>query len=297
MDIRSRRMCWLLAGVGALHGWFRGCCVMAERVAWFRGLGLPARSESLPWILALVFGAALFLGGWLYLRRPPHERGSLLAASACIVACTLAFACGPAALVLIMGHPPTALRLALESIAETLAIVVPAMPSAMLLVYLATQGPSPRPGSLLAGADRGLCALAAIAATSFLPWWRAPRGVEMAPLLVLAALPALAISLHALVLLRRACAIGATFAQAAPSPPEQPVFSCDLGVGFGERCLTTSTLPSYRNDARSRFAICQGSPETAEREARRLAVLSALVFAAASIHAISLHAMRAALAH
>ena len=90
MDSLSRRVPWALAIVGGLHGWFAGY----RSPTWHRFSWQPER-EALPWLLALVFSAVFFLGGWLYFRKPRHERGSMWWAGAWILLSCAALGFGP----------------------------------------------------------------------------------------------------------------------------------------------------------------------------------------------------------
>jgi hypothetical protein len=159
----------------------------------------------------------------------------------------------------------------------------------MLIVYAATHGPTPREGSVLAGADRAEHALALLGALVLLPWYNTPRPADMAWRIAAMALPAVAIGLHAVTLLRRATMIGHAFASASPCDAREPVsMDCDVGIGLEWRALAFGPAPAYRVGARTSLARCHGSPQEGAGAARRVVCWSLLVASAAVVHALIL---------
>src|SRR5262245_54691409 len=127
MDPLSRRVPWALAILGGLHGWFAGY----RSPIWRQGYGWEPKREALPWLLALVFSAVFFLGGWLYFRKPRHARGSMWWAGAWILLSCAVLGFGPGAIPFVMGFPLVGLTFGLEIMCLALVVALQALPSAM----------------------------------------------------------------------------------------------------------------------------------------------------------------------
>ncbi|MFT3776253.1 MAG: hypothetical protein QM820_63725 [Minicystis sp.] len=238
--------------------------------------------------VALAFAAALFVAGWISADRLRHERRPLRAAAVRILVACLAFGLAPMAIVSLMsGATPSALRMTDEALPTLLSIVCASMPPALLLVHAAAPRSAPRGGSLLADIDRAEEALAVLAAVLLLPWWRSLHPRDTALLLFLLALPAVAIGLHALVLIRRVRLFDFT-AQAVPVVgAESAVLSWDLGVGGGHRAIRFDARTPYRTAGSAGSAVLQGDPEQAEGAAKQVLLCSAATCALATIHGVA----------
>lgn len=225
----------------------------------------------------LVFAAAFFVAGWVHVHGRSGHRGGLLRAAANILASCSAFGVIPG---LIFG-PWTFLH-TLEFVTGALIVGLTALPSALLLVHAYGRRQAPRAGSILAGADRAEDALALTGSMLLLPWWRSGRAQDVALILVLVALPAVAVGIHALVLAKQATLLGAAFPRGATSCAREATIVGDVGYGDEEREALVSHVGSYRSAAVGQTLVCRGDARQGARAALRLLCFSFGVCVAAA---------------
>ena len=264
MDLLPRRLPWTLALVGAVHGYYGS----PEKT-----LGNDVRAI----VFALVFAVAFFGAGWIHVHGRSTLHGGLWRAGAKILVCCAAFGVIPG---LLFGWH----TLPYAIVGATLALLVglTALPSALLLVHAHGRRQVPRAGSLLAGSDRAEDALAMVGAVLLLPWWRASRPQEVALILVLVALPAVAIGIHAAILAKQASLLVAAFPHVATSCSSDATIVCDVGFGNDQREAQRMPVNAYRASAVRRAISCQGDVQRGARAARRLLCCSLVVCAAAA---------------
>jgi hypothetical protein len=259
MDFSPRRLPWLLALVGAVHGFAAG------RAANPFSPRYTQPDNTIEIVFALVFAAALFLAGWLHVNRRASHRRDLPAAAAKILLC-----CGAVGVIPGMLFGYYTWPLAVLGVAGAFAIGAMALPSALLLIHAHSEMPAPRSGSLFTGSDRAEEALSILGALVLLPWYWSAGSREVALILALAALPAIAIGLHAIILSKQTSLLAAAFPNAAAARSENAAIVCDIGFGGEERELFMKPVNAYRGNASRRTVACLGSVERGSRAARRL---------------------------
>lgn len=270
MDLLPRRLPWTLALAGAVHGYY----------------GSPEQKlgdGGRPIAIALVFASAFFVAGWIHVRGRSTLHGGLWRAAAKILVCCAVFGAIPG---LFFGwHTlPYAARGALVA----LLVGVTALPSALLLVHAHSRRQAPRAGSLLAGSDRAEDALAMVGAMLLLPWWRASRPLEVALILVLVSLPAVAIGIHAAILAKQASLLVAAFPHVAASCSSDATIVHDVGFGSDQREARMLPANAYRASAVRRAISCQGDVHRGSRAAHRLLCCSLVVCVVAAAQVIGL---------
>jgi len=290
MNLSPRRLPWLLAFVGAMSGWaifhfharastcpFFVCCA--------RPVGESRNTAGV--LLALGFGFALFLAGWLHVNRRSRGRWDLLTAAARILLC-----CGAIGLTPGMLFGVQSLRAGAEGAAAAILVGLMVLPSTLLLTHAHGELRAPRPGSLFASAEQAEEALAILGAVVLLPWYLSPRPNATALMLVLIALPALGIGLQAVILARHAGLLAVAFPVAAPVPSANATVICDIGFGAEERALPSRGRAAYRSHAGLEIGVCRGNLELGARAALRLAGFAFAVCVAAAAQACWLHLVR-----
>jgi hypothetical protein len=274
--LTARRLPWALACVGAIEGWTLPIDFLGENATRYKEWAVGP---------AIGFGAALFVAGWVHAGRPRHEHQRLGAAAVRILLACLAFGLAPAAIVMPMSwRAISALQLAVVGLMGVLLTVLGTLPPALLLVHAAAPRSVPRAGSFLVGIDRAEDSLALLAAVLLLPWWRSNRPWDTACLLFLLALPALAIGLHAIALIRRVRLFEVVAGSAPVAGAEGAAFSWDLGVGGGYRAVGLAARPSYRTQRSGGAAVVHGDSPLAQRSARRVLAWSVAACAVAAAH-------------
>lgn len=274
MDFSPRRLPWILALVGAIHGWSAGWSSECQRFA------RRHPDDLLPIVLSLGFGAALFVAGWLHVHRRSRRRRDLVTAAGKILLC-----CGAIGVIPGLLFGIQTMLLSFSGVLCGFAVGVLALPSALLLVHAHAEREAPRAGSLLAGADRAEEALAILGALILLPWWSTDRPAEVAVILALAALPAVAIGLHAVLLAKHVRLLPAAFPSSPAVHSGNAAIVFDIGVGSEERALETSRRSAYRSSAAERTIAWRGNADGGARAALRLLGWSVAVGLAAGAQA------------
>lgn len=277
MDLLPRRLPWTLALVGAVHGW--SAVYYDSRYSRYLTEERTADARVIP--LAFVFATAFFVAGWVHVHGRSNHAGGLWRAAAKILVSCAAFGVIPGLLFGVLT-----MRYILVSSACALFVGLTALPSALLLVHAHGRRQAPRAGSLLAGSDRAEDALAVVGAMLLLPWWHSRRPQEMALILVLVSLPAVAIGIHAAVLAKQASLLTAAFPHVATSSASDATVVCDLGFGSEQREAQTEPASAYRARPVNRTIACQGDARRGSRAALRLLCGSLVVCAATAAQVI-----------
>ena len=274
MDLLPRRLPWTLALAGAVHGW----------LAAHYNIPAPRRADHVaPMVMALVFATAFFVAGWIHVHGRSNRHDSLWRAAAKILASCAAFGVIPGLLFGLHTLP-----YAIVGATAALLVGLMALPSALLLVHAHGRRQAPRAGSLLAGSDRAEDALAMVGAIVLLPWWGSCRPQEVGLILVLAALPAVAIGIHAVILARQASLLVSAFPHVATPCSSDATIVCDVGFGSDRREAQMLPVNAYRVSAARRTIACLGDVQGGSRAARRLLCCSLAVCGVAAAQGLGL---------